>query len=484
MFISETYNVGCEPIKPPRIGISCLPSFLSMASFVPDESLDHTMVQESDSSVDFLLHVIIHHAQDIHNICIYGNQDVYAKFSITHCQESVFSTHPVKAGGKNPVFNQSLRIPVPRPDSVLKCEIWMMSCARNYLEDQLLGFVLVPLASLLGKGKLTQDYSLTSTDLFYTPAGTLCLSLLFVNRSSSSSTDLLEHEANGKMCEDNNLPIRPSPSSPVVMMECGQQSLAPADLSKIEFPDLEAASENQHLVSVLLKMAAGDARDYAESNGASEGEHEDGIAPENQVLSGPPRGHLHVSEMDCEMSSCSVEEKSPSPSSNASLSQVEAPKRTLDVSATEHISVAGEAPSINSPNGLISTDSFALKGAQSASSSSSGECSDNSPLKSNGRHGEAKALSTGQESEGSAFIAPLVSISVETEEPVVQQHIVDMYMKSMQQFTEKLAEMKLPLDMDAQDSSAVTRNTKLEKKGADEGKKEGHRVFYGSRAFF
>eukprot|EP00250_Pteridium_aquilinum_P027491 c35057_g1_i1 orf=1-348(-) len=36
------------------------------------------------SSIDGVLDITLHHARDIHNICIYGNQDVYAKFSITH----------------------------------------------------------------------------------------------------------------------------------------------------------------------------------------------------------------------------------------------------------------------------------------------------------------------------------------------------------------------------------------------------------------
>eukprot|EP00249_Psilotum_nudum_P006380 c19693_g1_i1 orf=1-480(-) len=77
------------------------------------------------TTMDGILNITIHHARDIQNICIYGNQDVYAKFSLTSRQDEIFCTHPVKSGGRNPVFNQSLQIPVAHRDAILKCEIWM-----------------------------------------------------------------------------------------------------------------------------------------------------------------------------------------------------------------------------------------------------------------------------------------------------------------------------------------------------------------------
>jgi hypothetical protein len=48
----------------------------------------------------------------------------------------------------------------------------MLSIASDgKLEDQLLGFALVPLADIvMGDGKLVQEFSQTSTDLFHTPA--------------------------------------------------------------------------------------------------------------------------------------------------------------------------------------------------------------------------------------------------------------------------------------------------------------------------
>ncbi|KAE8734930.1 mitochondrial import inner membrane translocase subunit TIM22-2-like [Hibiscus syriacus] len=110
-------------------------------------------------------------AGDIHNICIYHKQDVYAKLCLTSDPESTVSTKIINGGGRNPVFNDNLRLDVRTIDSSLKIEIFMMSRVRNYLEDQLLGFALVPLSEVLLKnGKLEKEFSLSSTDLFHSPA--------------------------------------------------------------------------------------------------------------------------------------------------------------------------------------------------------------------------------------------------------------------------------------------------------------------------
>ncbi|CAN1250481.1 hypothetical protein LINPERPRIM_LOCUS7434 [Linum perenne] len=69
-----------------------------------------------------------------------------------------------------------------------------------------------------------------------------------------------------------------------------------------------------------------------------------------------------------------------------------------------------------------------------------------------------------------------------------------MYMRSMQQFTESLAKMKLPMDLDKPgvgggdliqggvhgNSNDLSRDDNDRQKK----KKDGSRVFYGSRAFF
>ncbi|KAL7218774.1 hypothetical protein ACSBR2_011942 [Camellia fascicularis] len=86
----------------------------------------------------------------------------------------------INGGGKNPIFNESLRLDVKTIDSSLKCEIWMLSRIRNYLEDQLLGFALVPLCDVvIGNGKSDQEFSLSTTDLFHSQAGFVQLSVTY-----------------------------------------------------------------------------------------------------------------------------------------------------------------------------------------------------------------------------------------------------------------------------------------------------------------
>jgi hypothetical protein len=59
---------------------------------------------------------------------------------------------------------------------------------------------------------------------------------------------------------------------------------------------------------------------------------------------------------------------------------------------------------------------------------------------------------------------------------------MEMYVKSMQQFTESLGRMKLPMELDGGGAGVVVQRE--EKKPDAEAKKDGARVFYGSRAFF
>ncbi|KAJ6808336.1 uncharacterized protein M6B38_166510 [Iris pallida] len=54
-----------------------------------------------DGFVGFL-DVFIHEARDIHNICIYHKQDVYAKLYLTTDRESAASTQIINGGGRNP----------------------------------------------------------------------------------------------------------------------------------------------------------------------------------------------------------------------------------------------------------------------------------------------------------------------------------------------------------------------------------------------
>lgn len=88
---------------------------------------------------------------------------------------------------------------------------------------------------------------------------------------------------------------------------------------------------------------------------------------------------------------------------------------------------------------------------------------------------------------GSIFKSPLSNINLEAEQCAMQKQIVDMYMRSMQQFTESLAKMKLPLDLvnpKPDDGGEVVQSQNRNNSKLDSNKKDGSRVFYGSRAFF
>ncbi|CBI28406.3 unnamed protein product, partial [Vitis vinifera] len=147
-----------------------------------------TMLGNNESFIGSL-EVYIHQARDIHNICIYHKQDVYAKFCLTSDPDAKVSTQIINGGGKNPVFNEGIQINVQKIDSSLRCEIWMLSRIRNYLEDQLLGFALVPISDvLIGNGKLAHEFPLSSTELFHTPAGFVQLSLTYTGASPEATT--------------------------------------------------------------------------------------------------------------------------------------------------------------------------------------------------------------------------------------------------------------------------------------------------------
>ena len=94
------------------------------------------MSHHSDDESEFsrILDIYVHHARNFQNIRIYDNQDVYAKFSLAYNPDETLPTGIIKGGGKNPDFNENLRLKITQVDAVQKCEIWMLSRARNYLE--------------------------------------------------------------------------------------------------------------------------------------------------------------------------------------------------------------------------------------------------------------------------------------------------------------------------------------------------------------
>ncbi|WZZ21242.1 uncharacterized protein LOC106371409 [Brassica napus] len=349
------------------------------------------------------LEVHVHQARDIHNICIYHKQDVYAKLCLTSDPENAVSTKIINGGGRDPVFDDKVKLDVRvLEETSLKCEIYMMSRVRNYLEDQLLGFTLVPMSELLFKnGQLEKEFALSSSDLYHSPAGFVQLSLSY----------------NGSYPEVMAFPTMPSSVSvdEATKNPQGSESL-PGELDKIEFPDPNVANENEKMVSEYFGISC--------------------------------------STIDSE--TCD----------------------SLVTSDTEnHVT--------NSVTSVLKQDSPEISNAanEAASPHASAHSATETP---NHDHLNSKADSQ-EESESEASkektVKPIFSVGVEQESKVVQQDIVDMYMKSMQQFTDSLAKMKLPLDID---SPTISENSSSDsqKLPTPKSSNNGSRVYYGSRAFF
>ncbi|XP_038879428.1 uncharacterized protein LOC120071306 isoform X1 [Benincasa hispida] len=429
-----------------------------------------------DSESSGVLEIFVHHARNIHNICIYENQDVYAKFSLTYNPDQTLSTRVIHGGGKNPDFNENLRMKITQLDSVLKCEIWMLSRARNYLEDQLLGFALVPLSQVIGKGKVTENYSLSSTDLFHSPAGTVQLSL---SLDKSLRADALNSVS--------DLPVSSSISSEVVLLDrkISEVMLDSAEYSRIEFPDVNVVMENQQMVSEYFALARNDSCSRP------------GIATFLRLGASPPQPPY-----DFEMTANSTEEHQPgsvSPNDSSirnssflssTTTSLSDDRNSVD-SAEKKTRFSGE--SLNSVNASVTTTE--------AKNQVSGRCPDTPTSRKSGRAVEDKEskftkkedkISIKKEGSipsvkfGQLFSAPLGNINLDAEQSAMQQQIVDMYMKSMQQFTESLAKMKLPMDLDKPELEhrGVVIQSHDPKPEIDQNKKDGSRVFYGSRAFF
>ncbi|GMI63794.1 hypothetical protein like AT5G55530 [Hibiscus trionum] len=355
-----------------------------------------------------VLEVYVHQARDIHNICIYHKQDVYAKLCLTSDPESTVSTKIINGGGRNPVFNDNLRLDVWNVDSSLKVEIFMMSRVRNYLEDQLLGFALVPLSEVILKnGKLEKEFSLSSTDLFHSPAGFVQLSLAYVGSSPDVMTipDVVDAET-----------VKDSETS---------------EFEKIEFPDPKIVNENQMMVSEYFGIPCSNLD--SESLATSDAEN---------------------SEMGVILESFST----------ATLDSIQVPK-------------------LDSPPSSVSTNGVSLSSPSAAASSESSDGASKPPTQEHTSAPKEKTVHVGDGNSDSSGVKPVVSVNIEPEMQVVQQDIVDMYMKSMQQFTESLAKMKLPLDIDNGPTKSENSGTTTDEK-TQASKNTGARVFYGSRAFF
>ncbi|XP_020096998.1 uncharacterized protein LOC109716093 [Ananas comosus] len=367
------------------------------------------------------LDVFVHQARDIHNICIYHKQDVYAKICLTSDPaDAALSTRIINGGGRNPIFNENLRLGVRTLDSSLKCEVWMLSRVKNYLQDQLLGFALVPLSDIaVADGKLVKEFPLSSTDLYHSPAGFVQLSLSYA----------------GSLPE-----VMPIPAPSENSRDSENNDLIPCEYEKIQFPDLNVANENQAMISEYFGIPCSD---IETPNSESLVTTEDGTYPDDDA------GVRVVESFSTENSTDSVGAfRNDTPLSSVSTIESTPVHPTTPQSASE-------------PSAGTSSPSHKDKSTETTD-------------------GEADSSNGVTESE---VIKPLISINV-PEETVVQQEIVDMYMKSMQQFTESLAKMKLPMDIENESSTSDDANSSSEKTLPTPKDKKFSRVFYGSRAFF
>lgn len=379
-----------------------------------------------------ILEVHIHQARDIHNICIYHKQDVYAKLCLTSDPEVTVQTKIINGGGRNPVFSETLRLDVRTIESSLKCEIWMLSRVKNYLEDQLLGFALVPLSDIVvGNGSLEQEFQLSSTDLFHSPAGFVQLSVSY----SGSSPEVLAIPAPTSSV---------SPDTAILDSEADANSL-PCEYDKLEFPDLKVVNENQIMVSEYIGLPRSELEPQSsESLVSSENDNH------------PRSGVAHVLESF----------------SSGSLDTVETLKSDTPPSS---VSTNG------SPSTPVPTSSQSVCGSLGASSKSPNQDNISSQEEKYADVVEGEADSSAA-APNKASVQSVLNINV-PEQPVVQQDFVDIYMKSMQQFTESLAKMKLPMDIENDSPKKEDDNSGTDQK-LQATKGNGSRVFYGSRAFF
>jgi hypothetical protein len=377
-------------------------------------------IRNSEASIG-VLDVYIHEARDIHNICIYQKQDVYAKLFLTTDTDTTVSTQIINGGGQNPVFNEHLQLNIRSVDSLLKCEIWMLSRVRNYLEDQLLGVASVPLSEVVLKnGTLNKEFSLSSNDIFHSQAGYVQLSLSY----SGPSPEVMAVPA----------PVTVEPTDAADSL-----SSKVSEFDKMEFPDPNIVNENHMMVSEYYGIPCSDL-----DMQNTEKETVDNVENPSTEMANTAQ----IPRPDSPRSSVSTD-GSASVSVRASYQSPD----TTEESSKEKSSESGAAE-----QKLVQKDAFL------------------EPVVNVSVEAEQKVV------QKNAFIQPAVNVSIEAEQKVVQQDYVDMYMKSMQQFTESLAKMALPLEVDGGQTSSTDSSSG--QKSQTTPKSTGSRVFYGSRAFF
>uniref|UniRef100_A0A0E0EDP5 C2 domain-containing protein n=1 Tax=Oryza meridionalis TaxID=40149 RepID=A0A0E0EDP5_9ORYZ len=412
--------------------------------------------------------VHVQSARDIQNICIYHKQDVYARLSLPGEGAPAASTQVINGGGRNPVFDQSLRLGVRAGDvdGALRCEVWMLSRVKNYLQDQLLGFALVPLPDVVAAegGTLAREFPLSTNDIFHSHAGFLQLELSYI----------------GVVPEV--VPISPTPKPALADTEehgagAGGGAANGKEYEKIEFPDLNLVEENQIMLSEYIGLPCSAVEPQSSESLLTSEEDGDGATAETHVA-----GVRVVQSFSTDNSTADSAGTFRSDTPVSSVSTTESPAAAA-VPATPQSNSSGNAVSSAEQKEKAASD------AADAEVQSSASPAVNSP---------------GAMSESAVDKPPVIRVNLEQEVKVDQKEIMDMYMKSMQQFTESLAKMKLPLDLDngSSDKSAAVSGagaaaSDADSSGADSGAaaaaakkpvaggpEKSPKVFYGSRAFF
>ncbi|KAM1754902.1 hypothetical protein ACFX11_007263 [Malus domestica] len=377
-----------------------------------------------------VLEVYVHQARDIQNICIYHKQDVYAKLCLTSDPENTVSTKTINGGGQNPVFNDNVQLNVRSVDSSLKCEIWMLSRVKNYLQDQLLGFSLVPLSEVLVKnGKLEKEFSLSSTDLFHSPAG-------FVQLSLSYTGDMPE--------------VMSLASNPIVQ---DSETAESCELDRLEFPDPNIDNEDQRMVSEYIKIPCSEFESQSSDSFVT-------ADTETQVIS--------------EVGVHAVEGFSTATVESTPVRKLDSPPSSVSTNGVSSPSGHTSSESYDAPSAVKSPNHGQVLAAEEKKVDKDDEINSSGGVPSETFENPTVTVTVPEQTAN-----PTVTVTV-PEHTAVQQDFVDMYMKSMQQFTESLAKMKLPLDLESPTSSG---NSSTDQK-IQTPKSSGSRVFYGSRAFF
>ncbi|XP_073050852.1 uncharacterized protein [Primulina eburnea] len=319
-------------------------------------------------------------------------------------------------------------------NAVLKCEIWMLSRAKNFMDDQLLGFALVPISSVLGKGKVTQDFDLSSTDLFHSPAGTIKLSL---SLNANTPLNLM------------SVPFADSVADSSTTSELLVDKKISEDYSRIEFPDINVVDENQQMVAEYFDLAKNGSLLKADGLFLCLGAASDVLIDDYEMAGNSSEGYHSAST---------------SPDGSIQNSGLHTMEKRSQVFSDYSTSL--------DENGSIKAETSILKK------------NDDSQFGNKLNFSSKDVESNIERNKHAVKIAS--NIKLEAEESAMQQQIVDMYMRSMQQFTESLANMKLPMDLnkpqaDEHGDSVQNPNENVE---PDDNRKDGSRVFYGSRAFF